>query len=187
MNEIYRKVAEAVNTLSDTIKPETTIPLGFEGAVTYHLLSYAFQKKGIMHKDNLSNVVQVSSKTEQFDREKFRKIFEDSVSFCMNRPVYVLDMRTKTGKLGEMLKSEINNSFLIKNFRYTVLFDPNRKADIRATEEELTDEERKELLWVDSPEKLEDFIKFKDGTWEYLITHDKLASLRHVPEIKKLI
>ena len=187
MNNVYRKVADAVNTLSDIIKPETIIPLGFEGAITYHFLSNAFQKKGISYKDNLNNVVQVSSKTEQFDREKFRKIFEESVSFCMIRPIYGLDMRTKTGKLGEMLKLEINNSFLSKNFKYTVLFDPNRKADVRATEEELTDEERKELLWVDSPEKIKDFIDFKDGRWRYYINHDKLANLRHVPEIKDLI
>ncbi|NIO44925.1 MAG: hypothetical protein GTN36_05235 [Candidatus Aenigmarchaeota archaeon] len=192
IEKIYGKVANAVNELATKLDASASfMPIGVDGAVTYHLLEHAFIKE-IPHEDNLkNNIVQVSSKTEKTDEARLFSILRKNA--FQKKSLYGLDMRTKTGKLGALLKSSVislNEKLKLNyleglEFSYVVLFDSGRHADIRASEKELTDEEKRCLRWFEKPE--DSFIKFENGVWEYYATHDRLAKLRHVQKIKNLI
>lgn len=186
---VYEKIADAVNDIVPKLHSTASIvPIGIDGAVTYHLVDYAQKKKSIPHEDYLGNTIQLSSKANLIDTSRFLEIFLREAGL-EGKHIYGLDLRAKTGKLADTLcfyvndlKKDIGNM----TFDYVVLFDPSKKADIRASEEELTDEEKVFLRWFDDPEDAP--IRQKKGYWNYNnLRHDKLASLRHVPEIKRLI
>jgi len=185
--QIYQKVATAVNTLTEKIDASATVmPIGIDGAMTYHLFEYALRKKQIPHIDYLGNTVQASSKTGKMDDVKICAVLMQSV--LQKKPIYGMDLRTKSGGLGRMLHTVVND---LKqdvpniDFKYVTLFDARNQADISASQEDLTDTEKELLRWFDSPEELP--IKFKNETWLYYLSYDKLAKVRHVPQIKTLI
>jgi len=185
--QIYQKVATAVVALTEKIDSSVSVmPIGIDGAITYHLFEHALRKGQIPHQDYLDNTVQASSKTGEMDDVKICAVLMQSVS--QKKPIYGMDLRTKSGGLGKMLRTVAND---LKqdvpniDFKYVTLFDARNKADIRASQEDFTDTEKELLKWFDNPEEFP--IKFKNGDWNYYLTHDKLARIRHVPEIKSLI
>ena len=184
---VYEKFAEAIVSLTKKIHPEIIMPIGFDGAVIYHLLKESYTYKGINIKDQLPNTTELSSRAEEFDFCKLNAVLEKAVD--ENKPVYGLDMRTKTGSLGRTIQQAISNWEEYNNkkvdFKYTVLFGD--KADISACPDIMSDEERSNFFWVDSIEKVGDYVK-KDGEkWIYNVTHENLARLKHVSEINSKI
>lgn len=187
----YRKIAKGVINLSNKIPTDCIrMPIGTDGAVVEHLIQHSYKRKEIPYDDYLKCVVQASSKSrELFDSEKFRIVAFKS--WYKKIPLYAVDMRTKTGFLGKFLKDEIakieEEDYYI-DLKYAVVFDPNGKADVRGSKEELTDEERPK--WVEK-ERVKKLILKKEGklidSWEYKITHDIISKFNHVPEIKREI
>jgi hypothetical protein len=185
--QVYQKVAAAVNALTEKLDISATImPIGVDGAITYHLLDYALRKKQVPHEDYLNNTVQASSRSGEMDDVRLCGVLIRGAS--KGKPIYGLDLRTQSGGLGKMLHAAANDlkqDVPSIDFKYVTLFDPRNQADIRASQEELTDTEKKLLRWFDSPEEIP--VKFKNESWQYYVRHDKLARVRHVPEIKSLI
>ncbi len=188
MQRTHERIAEGIHRLGEIIRPSDTImPLGFEGGVLYHLLSNYYEMSGFPCQDNLQNIVYISSKYNEFDTAKFCKILS---AVPQSQKVYGLDMRTKTGSLGRMLRGTIEGLEgrigSIANFYYTVVFDRNKHADISAFEEELSDKER--LQWSEiEEEQFDKIIWLENGIWGYNISHDFIAALQDVKEIKRLM
>lgn len=190
MSYVYERVANSIISLGEQIDLQQVImPIGFDGAVTYHLLHYYWTKRGLKPEDSLSNTLEATSRFDEFDEKKFREIMKRTYS--TDKIIYGLDLRTKTGKLGSMLRSKVKhfndvNDTDIK-FLYVVLFDPNLTADIRSTSEELTDEDRSHLYWVPSFEAVKEYIRREGDSWIYDLSHDNLSRLDHVQAIKELL
>jgi len=184
---VYQKFAKSIVCLAKKIQPEIIIPIGFDGAVIYNLLKEHYSYNNIDVQDQLSNVTELSSRASEFDFSKLESILEKATS--ENKPVYGLDMRTKTGSLGATIRKAISNWEQANdkkvNFHYTVLFGD--KADIAAIPEIMTDEERSNFFWVDSIEKVQDYVKNENGQWIYNICHENLDKLKHVSELKSHI
>ncbi len=182
----YKRIAEGIIRLGMIIEPSGKVmPLGFDGSVLYHLLTYYYGESGILYKDDMDCTVHISSKQEEADREKFERV----LSQAGNNKVYGLDLRTKTGTLGKVLKQmveeyrEKTNSKV--DFLYTVIFDKYKNADLRAFEEELLDRER--FYWLPRKEDLEKLFWQENGIWRYKISHEFLAEVPNVKKIKELM
>ncbi len=182
----YRKIAKGVLDLKEEIG-YLIMPVGIDGPAVLHLLDYCWQKEGVHHTDCLDFAVQISSKSGELDYEKFKKIALKSQQLGV--PLYALDMRTKTGSLGRILKDETAKIENAENcnieLKYAVVFDPDGKADIRGSSEELSDEERP--LWVNGEKRVKELIHKKEGIWQYNLTHKAISEFNHIPEIKKEI
>ncbi len=176
MSRTHERIAEGIRRIRETINSEELVmSVGLDGAILYHL----FNPYG-----DLDKTVYISSKAGMSDTEKFGKILE----YADARTVYALDLRTKTGSLGEMLKQMSgdwkNKTGKGADVRYTVLFDPNNRAGIRAFNEELSDEER--IIWMDGETYKKVFVN-QDGEWSYNISHNFIKGLPDVKGIRKLI
>jgi hypothetical protein len=187
--EVYKKVADAVNNLLPKLHSTAAIvPIGIDGAITYHLLDNSMKKKMLHHEDYLGNTIQISSKANLMDMARFLEVFMREAGL-RGKHIYALDLRTKSGKMADLLCSQVNdlkNDIKTMTVDYAVLFDHNKLADVRASEEEFTDEEKAFLRWFDKPEDAP--IRQGKNGWNYNnVTHNKLSKLRHVQEIKNLI
>lgn len=186
MQKSYERIAEGIHITGKVIKPsDIVMPIGFDGAILYHLLTDYYEKYTLDYKDNLGYTVQVSSIDGESDRMKFETI----LSLAKDAKVYGLDMRTKTGTLGKMLgqmkqewKGETGNRI---EFYYTVIFDPYKHADLRVFEEGLSDEERP--LWLPAEDDLRRLFWKEGDMWKYDISHEFIANIPKVQQIKKLI
>lgn len=182
---IHEKVAEGIGILGNIIdKPYVIIPVGLEGAVLCHLLDVDREKRNQRYLQGLENTVDISSKRDNNDFTKFEEILKCR-SYC-KPDIYALDMRTKTGKLGRMLRERAENfkkdrvyePFI--NFYYIVLFDPSKKADIRAFKEDLSDQDRIQLM---TPEEYGKLVSVGIEN----ISHEFIESLPSVQQITELI
>jgi hypothetical protein len=191
LQDVLKKYANAVVEITPKFHSthSSIIPVGNAGAIADHFLEYSLDKRMIPHKNNLANSVYMSSKNG-IDETRLTHVVLDQSKIKKNH-LYFLDERTQTGKLGEMIEARIAN--LEKNvgtitYDYAVLFDKEKMADISGSDEDFTDEERAILKWVDSPADLPVRFYPKLGIADYSdLSHDRLAMLRHVPQIKKLI
>lgn len=180
---VHERVAKVLVGLRDRVDPNQIImPIGFDGAVIYHLLHYLWGDGMMTQPDHLQNTIQASSRTHEFDRRKFREIMQTGCD--TGKTVYGLDLRTKTGELGRMLKSYIGPDYA---FLYVVLFDHDKHADIRGTTRRLLDRTRKFLYWVPSAEVEREYIREEDYRWVYNLDHERLGKLSHVQDIKDCI
>jgi hypothetical protein len=189
MEVVYEKIADAINDIIPKLHSTVSIvPIGIDGAITYHLLDYSMTKKMLSHFDCLQNTVQLSSNKNLMDLDR---LYETLLRECdkKRKHIYCLDMRAKTGKLADLLHMHVNDFKSDVNtmtIDYAVLFDPKKRADIRASEEELTDDEKSILKWFDRPQDAP--IMQVNGHCDYSnLSHDNIAMLRHVPEIKSLL
>jgi len=184
MPKVYERVAASLENLVTKIQPEVIVPVGFDGAVIYHLLAYKYKVKGTAYKDQLQNVVHMSSRINEFDLHKLETILPDT---AVN--VYFLDLRTKTGCLGAKIKNMTAEYLSRKNLNckryYAVLF--GNKADICGDPIELSEEERTQIYWVDGRKEIQKFIRKDYKGWEYKFTHEAIAKFKHVAEIKEII
>lgn len=184
MNPVYHKIAEGVINLGRKIPAECIImPVGIDGAAVEHFLQVYRRKTDAPYHDFLNNIVQISSKTGEIDSEKFGNIAFRS---CYKEvPLYAIDMRTKTGSLGKILKDEIvkvkKKEGIHIDLNYAVVFDPNEKADMCGSREELSDKERP--LWVDSEEKVKTLIYKEGEKWRYNLDGYTIINFNHVSEI----
>lgn len=190
MVSVYRKVAEGVANLGKNIDfLGGRVPVGFDGAILEHLLQYFYERDSKIHGDYLGYAVQISSRTGEIDSEKFSDILSDFAG--RHKPLYAIDFRTVTGSLGRKIKEEVHNWETKKDmsveFYYAVVFDPNGKADIRGSDEELSDKEREEVRWVDGEEKIRELIYKENGKWKYNFTHEAISNFKPVPLIKREI
>ncbi len=190
MEQIYqmtrKRIAEGIIKLGGIIEPSGKVmPLGFDGSVLYHLLTDYYSKYGILYEDNMDHTVHISSKQEEADRGKFERV----LSQAGNNKVYGLDLRTKTGTLGKILKQMVGDyrerTHSGVDFLYIVIFDRCMNADLRAFEEELLDRER--FYWLPMKEDLEKLFWQEDGIWQYKVSHEFLVDVPNVKKIKKFI
>jgi len=195
----YKKIAKGVLDLTNNLEIlGVRMPLGLDGLVVEELIQYSFEKSGRVRRDDYGDFlawgVQMSSKSDEFDSEKFRKIL--SFAEQENAALYAIDMRTQTGSLGKKFWDEVHKwrnqneaHPNINRFSYGVVFDANRKADIRGSDEDLTDDERPK--WVDGKEKVNQLIHKEElglkRIWQYNVTHDIIDRFDYVSEIKREI
>lgn len=195
----YRKIAKGVLDLTNKLEIlGVRMPLGLDGLVVEELIQYSFEKTGRVRRDDYGDFlaweVQMSSKSDEFDSDKFRKI----LSFVgeQNTVLYAIGMRTQTGSIGKKFWDEVykwrshNEAHPnINRFSYGVVFDANGKADIRGSDEGLADDERPK--WVDGKEKVKQLIHKEElgskSIWQYNITHDVIDRFNHVQGIKREI
>jgi len=198
---LYAKFADAIYRLGvqlddsfSTIKRFVVMPIGLDGAVLYHLLFKNDGRLGdlsggervvieSMRQDELDNVVQLSSKSGEADDYKVGKLLEEAWQY--SGTVYALDIRTKTGSLGKMLKERADRATV--PLQYAVLFDPNLVADIRGSGWELSDEERDSMHWLPNPEAIRRYIWHDEGGWHYNFTHGAISNFDHVGKLKALV
>ncbi|MBI2578230.1 MAG: hypothetical protein HYW26_00815 [Candidatus Aenigmarchaeota archaeon] len=184
MDYVHRRVASAIITLADIMEPgQYVMPVALDGAVAYHLSRFRWMRKGLNPEDQLGNTIQATSRLGEMDEAKFRRILQDAYS--ADKSVYALDIRTKTGRLGSMLRGIAGSTST--RFLYAVLFDPNHVADIMASDEDLTDEERSHIYWTPTREAQQEFIRKEGNLWVYNLSHDALSRLDHVQPIKDLL
>jgi len=194
MNDVHQRVADSIKSVAKQIESDHVIapihimPVGFDGAVIYHLLRNHWKKQGYKIKDDLDKTVQISSRNGEFDENKFRNVVEEFTGWS---ELYALDLRTKTGYLGRMIKKCAGNC-KAKNpgdfgVKYVALFDHNNNADLRGSEEDFTVTDRQDLCWVPGYEIVDKYIKEVGGKWRYNLTHQKISKFDHVAEVKKLI
>lgn len=173
MGRTHDRIAYGILKLREKIDSDMLMPIGMDGVVIGHLIDPHC---------NLDNAVYISSKVGLSDLEKFGKILE----YADARTVYALDLRTKTGSLGEMLKQMgedwKNKTGKLADVRYTVLFDPNNRADIHAFDEELSDEER--IIWTDKYTYQKMFVR-ENEKYQYNISHTLIRNFHDVKEIRK--
>lgn len=147
MDKIDSRIAEGIRMVGSAVNPAKSnkyliMPIGFDGAILYHLLAHYYEESFYDYKDDLEHTVHISSQFKEADTSKF----DDVLDSGRGKKVYGLDLRTKTGSLGRMLKQMLrdyeNKSGNKPNFCYTVLFDPNLCAGLRCFSEDLADDER---------------------------------------------
>ncbi len=190
MSSVHRKIGSGVAELGKNIKIQSRkMPLGIDGLVVDHLLQYYFYSKGVFYASGLNNTVQISSKEEEYDFEKIKRVVLHAANY--EEPLYALDMRTVTGSLGVKLRKVIEEieteSGRNVEFNYAVVFDKNGNADLCGLEEELTEEEREEVYWVKGKEAVRKLIHQENGEWEYNLSNETIANFEPVPLIKKEI
>lgn len=181
---LHQKIANGVISLYRKIPTECEImPIGIDGGVLEHFLQVCRRKTDRPYSDYLNNIVQVSSKSGDIDSEKFENI--TFRSWYKEIPLYAVDMRTKTGSLGKILKDKITEIKKRENvnidFKYAVVFDQNGKADVCGSREELSDEERP--LWVDGEENVKKLIHIEGEKWKYDLNGYTIINFNHVSEI----
>ncbi len=190
MEQIYqmthKRIAKGIIRLGEIIEPSRKVmPLGFDGSVLYHLLTDYYKKYGILYEDNMDHTVHISSKQDEADIEKFERV----LSQAGNNKVYGLDLRTKTGTLGKILKQIVGDykerTHSEVDFLYTVIFDRCMNADLRAFDEELSDKER--FHWLPGKEDLEKLFWQENGIWKYKVSHEFLTDVPNVKKIKELM
>lgn len=180
---IHERIAEGIRIIGNKINPlETIMPIGLDGAVLCHLLNHYYEKSAFHYPDQLENIVCASSKAGESDMQKFEGVLPAKGT------VYGLDLRTKTGALGNNLKQMVKGwetkTQNKADFWYTVLFDPVMCADLRAFSEQLSDEDR--IVWLPE-EDFEKVFQQEGGIWRYNISHEFLAHIPDVQEIKDLL
>jgi hypothetical protein len=122
--EQAKAIVDLANTLDQIITPEDVlVGITTDGVPIARGLEHVIFK--YIGKICRVEYIGASSKFNFVDTHKLKLLKEMS-----GRRIYV-DWRTVTGKLGEMLKEKDNESL------YAVLSDPNNKADIRATTEDV--------------------------------------------------
>ena len=165
MQDTYQKIAKGIKILGEEIKPnDIVIPIGLDGAILYHLLISQYE----FSTDFLKNTCDISSKTYT-DTTKFKNLLNEN----NEKTIYVLDMRTVTGNLGNKLKHVAG----VIPFNYIVLFDVNHYANICIFDGELSDKER--IIWLSKEE-------YKQLDIEN-ITHNYIKEISAVKEIKKYL
>lgn len=184
MSVPYNKIANGVISLNGKIPEKCEImPIGIDGGAVEYFLQVCRGKTGRPYSDYLKNIVQISSKTQDIDSEKFENIAFRS--WYKEVPLYAVDMRTKTGSLGKILKDKVAKVKEKENinidFNYAVVFDPNEKADVHGSREELSDEERP--MWVDGEENVKKLIHREGEKWKYVLDHYTIIHFNHVSEI----
>ncbi|MCX6774628.1 MAG: hypothetical protein NTY99_00890 [DPANN group archaeon] len=121
--EQAKAIVDLANELEQIITPEDVlVGITTDGVPVARGIEYIFKCKG---KECRVEYIGASSKLNFVDIHKLKWLEE-----IFDRRIYV-DWRTVTGKLGEMLKEKDGESL------YAVLSDPNNKADIRATTEDI--------------------------------------------------
>ena len=169
MQDTYKKIAEGIQILGKEIKPnDIVIPIGLDGAILYHLLVCYYDKTNTQYTNFLENTCNLSSKTDT-DTTKFENILIEN----KEKTIYVLDLRTVTGTLSTKLKQIAGEN----PFNYTVLFDSNYYADLRAFDNELSNKNR--IIWL----KKEEYETLNLDN----ITHEYIEKILAVTEIKNYL
>jgi len=88
-------------------------------------------EKAIRKRDIIAVSLRASSKKSEFDERKFGEILTKAKK--ENRTIVFVDWRTKTGTLGGILKQKMPKD---ARWKYAVLYDPIKKADIRVSVKE---------------------------------------------------
>lgn len=186
MERTYRKIADAAVKLEGAIeRPFGMADIGVDGILTAYFLRCAAAKRGAPQ-PVFELPFQVSSKNDE--KKNDMKSFWSALKAgsILEVPVYGVDMRAKTGRLGEELKGFANYAGKATpgiDFKYSVLFDKNQKADLRGSLDELKDEEI--IRWYDKP--ADNPIQLINGLWKYQTLKGDLEKLNHVLEIRDMI
>lgn len=179
----YKKIAEAAIALEAYVREDMWIPIGLDGYVTTGLIDFVEYVYGIPRYPFVENIVNASSKTGEFDKKKFNEVLSRPMT---GNAICFLDMRTKTGNLGKILRSEIDEWIDKNHFidaYYAVLFDPNKKADFGASCNEISDTER--LNWLDSKDHVKMLIgKNDNGEFHYNLSSETKNSFNHIHGIE---
>ncbi|UCG95822.1 MAG: hypothetical protein JSV92_02115 [archaeon] len=184
---VYFRFAGGILLLADRLKTsEIHIPIFFDGCPMEYLKRYTGKKIGKEFEDQMENCVCISSKSGDFDTEKFDRILKKASE--EGKPVRAIDLRTKTGKLGKMMHSRLDYLDLDIDFRYVVMYDKDDKADMSVYRKELKDEERNYIRWLDK----EDYNSIKprkvEGSWVYPgLKENKIENLEVTKKLKKTI
>lgn len=182
-SKTYRKIAESAIVLGHGISADECVPIGLDGYVAASLVDYAQYLYAIPRNPFLARILQASSKTGDIDREKLHEIL---ISPRTGSALCFLDMRTKSGALGNILRKEINEwneEHPYIEAYYAVLFDPDKKADICGSEKELSDLERPK--WLPSEEHVKSLIgKDSYGKFFYNIYPESKNSFNHIHDIE---
>lgn len=185
MEPAYSKIADAISKLARGTPPEVPrIPVGYDGAFIECLTGESCRKKGLAYKSNLNNTVEISSRYNGFDVEKFEKVIDSNRNSSI---FYAVDMRVVGGGTLSMIDREFREIIRKKGYDKilftVVLFDPLKKADIRMSTESLTDEER--VNWASSYEEVErtffdDSHNFRKN---YLLSEGSMRENKHFRKI----
>jgi len=185
----YRRVADAVGSLVAKIGPESRrMPIGLDGAVIEHLFQEYCGKYRALRTDELDRTVQISSRSNEADRAKLHHVLGEWDGI---RPIYAVDMRTKTGSLSRVLKELTDEFYAVSGKKvdllYTVLFDPSGAGDLRVSREEMGDGER--LDWLPSMDYVEKVFHNRKGGWrgKYDLSHEKIHRMAHVRQIEAFL
>ena len=167
---VHFKFAEGILLMATRLKPrEVRMPIFLDGYVMECLLQHTWEKMGKEFEDHLGNCVYMSSKTEEFDRQKLVSLAREASD--SGKTLRALDFRTKTGKLGQMIRDELDSADLKDGFKYMVMYDsyPGRRevADESVYLKEFPDGDRSHLHWI-SHEDYEGMMPRKvGGSWDY--------------------
>lgn len=184
---IYREMAEGVQMLVSKIGPDSRkMYVGLDGRIVGHLMSEYCQKNRARSREDFENTVQISSRSNESDREKFFEILGDHTD--ISNTLYAIDLRTKTGSLGKMIRDLSREFFKVSGnyvpVSYAVLYDQNGYADVRAYEKrDLSDENR--INWLPSMDHVNSIFKDVNGSWKrpYDISEKSIDEISHVRRI----
>lgn len=167
---VHFEFAEGILLMASRLKPrEMRMPIFLDGYVMECLLQHTWKKMGKEFEDHMYNCIYISSKAGEFDRQKLISLAREASD--KGKTLRAMDFRTKTGKLGQMMKEELDSAGLKDGFKYMVMYDSylGRKemADATVYLKEFPDGDRKHLNWLSDkdyegmkPRKL-------GGSWDY--------------------
>lgn len=191
MSSVHNKYARSLINLCEVHNEHyVTAGIDLDGGVMQYFFDFINEVNGLRdYQDDLENTVHISSKSNDIDEITFSNIL--AKAYESSSDVVFFDARTVTGSLGKIIKEKVSewnrkNEASVKSL-YAVLFDPRFKADLRGSEEELSDEERKEIYWVKGEYEVRKLIHQEDGIWKYNLTKKIIGNFEPVPLIKKEI
>ncbi|UCD04190.1 MAG: hypothetical protein JSW73_00900 [Candidatus Woesearchaeota archaeon] len=160
-----------------------------DGPIICEIMQHYWEKEGWPYKDQITNVLELSSKSNNFDRDTFREKLSESDKFDL----IVVDLRTgrkeKKGSLQEIIEKEVesfntdNNTD--KKHCYAVCFDYHLRADIQGSTQKLSNADR--INWVSREEYEELKETLLSKPLDHGLAHDIINKIPAVKEIKKLI
>jgi hypothetical protein len=191
VQSVQVKIVNALKNLAPQLHSTAHyMPAGDGGIFLFHLIDSYMLKNSIPHDDCSDNTVQISSKTGQVDEKKIFRVLNKERK--KGSYLYIPDQRTISGSTFDIAKSYVD-IFNKKNRKLyfsdlpvetVALFDPNMKAHIRGSTEDLSDEERGLAKWFNGPS--EDPIKYVNGIWKYQTSRAEIGKLPYMKAIKKL-